>query len=353
MKRISRIQSQFDLIRQLDQYAKASGISIQNPKSQVAFLAALVAGFQKQRTDGILVHGLRVQAMFAYVAAGMGNCAAIKEEDAGEIYCQDDTLAAPDFRVVMLNGEEILVEVKNHHPKEPGETYEVKADYLGRLERYAALFKRPLYLAIFWSQPKIWSLAQPKDFVRNGPNFELPLTTAMMKNKLGLLGDMMIGTTPSLSLKLYSDPAKPRAVGLDGLTPFTIGQVELLCGDRVLTDPKDREIAWFLMHYGNWTGGDSPAEVRDGLLVSTSITVAPEERANPDQLFESVGFLSQMLSRQFNAHTTADGQVTKLSPTEDPGTINVAIPADHKSEALPLWRFAYSPAPAGPMTPAS
>jgi hypothetical protein len=277
--------------------------------------------------------------MFAYVAAGLGNCTAIKEEDAGELYCHDSSVVAPDFRVMILDGEEVLVEVKNHRPTDPAASYPIEGDYIDRLKRYAAIFKRPLYFAIFWSQARLWTLVQPKDFLHNGNRYALPPTEAMLKNQMGLLGDMMIGTLPSLTLKVYSDPAKPRAISADGTVSFTISRAELHCDDHVLTDTIDSKIAWFLMNYGDWPCAQAPAEVRDGLLVSAALTVAPEERSNSSQSFECIGFLSQMLSRKFNDVTTRDGQVSLLSPKADPGTLSVAIPPDHNSEALPLWRF--------------
>lgn len=345
MKRISRTQGKFELMRLFDHFAKQRGISMSDPQGHDAFLSALAGEFERHRASGTLIHGLRVQAMFAYVAGALGQCVAIKEEDAGECFCDDASIIAPDFRLVTMDGEERLVEVKNHHPNDPTSAYSLGSDYFGRLSRYAAIFRRPLYFAIHWSQPKLWTLVKSEEFSLKDDHYELPLARAMMRNQMVLLGDTMVGIIPPLELKLYADTGMPRQIKEDGTVFFTIGNAELLCAGRALQDSKDREIAWFLMNYGDWPCTQAPADVSGDLLVSAGLNVSPEEKSNPGQPFECIGFLSQMLSRKFNDITAGDGRVNMLSPKQDPDALMVEIPHDYHSELLPLWRFMIHVAP--------
>ncbi len=84
MKRISRDPQKFELMRIIDDYARSRGLDIRDQANQEAFLADLGKQIESNRTNDILAHGLRIQTMFAYVAAALGACRVIKEEDAGE-----------------------------------------------------------------------------------------------------------------------------------------------------------------------------------------------------------------------------------------------------------------------------
>ena len=86
MKRICREDFGFDLIRMLDAYSRAQGVSISDEAKHSDFLSELSRIFEESKKKEILIHGLRAQAMFAHVAAAMGYCTAIKTEDAGDFY---------------------------------------------------------------------------------------------------------------------------------------------------------------------------------------------------------------------------------------------------------------------------
>ena len=238
MKRISRDHARFDLMRLLDRYARSRGSTIHDPQNQAAFLSDLTVDFEVNRSNEILIHGLRTQAMFAYVAAALGRCVVIKEEDAGEIYTSNPTMRAPDFRIVGVDGQEFLVEVKSHRPRRPSSAYSMTRSYFESLHAYAATFSRPLYFAIYWSQMRVWALVPAEGLRAQGDRYVLPMADAFKQNEMALLGDVMIGTVPSLTLKLYSDPAKPRSIDAEGRAQFTVQRAELFCGDDVILDEK-------------------------------------------------------------------------------------------------------------------
>lgn len=311
--------------------------------NQDVFLSDLAKDFEANRSKEILIHGLRTQAMFAYVAAALGKCVVIKEEGAGELYTSNPAMRAPDFRIVTVNGQEFLVEVKNHRPRRASSPYSASRTYLDSLQAYAAAFKRPLYLAIYWSQLKGWALVPAESLQAEGHRYVLPMAAALKRNEMALLGDLMIGTIPSLTLKLYSDSAKSRRIGSDGLAQFTVQRAELFCGADLILDSKEREIAWFLMNYGNWPSTPIPADVAKGELIAMGVTAAPTERANPDEHFEIIGLLSEMVSRQYNDMTASSGRVDLLPPKRDPDKLGVLIPSGFLGNKLRLWVFVLQP----------
>jgi hypothetical protein len=343
MKRISRDPQKFDLMKLVDDYARARGLDIRDQRNQEAFLLELKEKIESSRNNDILIHGLRIQAMFAYVAAALGACRVIKEEDAGEFYSTDLEIRAPDFRIVTLDDRELLVEVKNCHTLKPGRDYRFARTYFDGLKSYARLFRTELFVAIHWSQLRLWTLVGADCFRCLGDEYAISFPDAMKCNDMRTLGDCQIGTIPSLTLKVLSDPARPRNVDASGHAEFTIGQVELYCGDRVIEDPVEKRIAWFLMNYGKWPAHELPPEVRDGELIAAGLRVAPEERSNPHERFELVGFLSEMVSREFNDITAPEGSVRLLSPQRQPDTLGVVIPRDYRGQALPLWGFTLQP----------
>lgn len=343
MRRISRDHPKFEVIRLLDRFARARGESIRDHSHQGEFLADLERHLRQNRDNNTLIHGLRVQAMFAYVASALGNCLIIKEEDAGEVFASDPDLCAPDFRIVTLHATEILVEVKNHRPVDASAPYRLRGDYLARLRRYAGYFQREVYIAVYWSQWKLWSLVNANRLDVKEGVCQLSLPEALKLNEMSLLGDCVIGTVPPLALSLLSDPEQPRALGSNGQVEFAIGEANLLAGGQVLEEEIEKKIAWFLINYGDWQIVQTPAEVADGKLIGVSFEARPEHRSNPDERFELLGTMSQMVARQYNDLTAENGGVDLLTPGQGPAELGVIIPRDYNGRSLPLWRFVVSP----------
>lgn len=343
MKRIIRENSQFDLMRLLNQQATKRGVSIHDATNHEGFLGGLASSFQTARTNEALIHGLRAQTMFGYVAAALGRCVLLKEEDAGEIYTQSPSMRAPDYRLVLEDGSEIFVEVKNHRPANGFADYVGTTAYLASLQDYAKLFKKELFFAFYWPVPKLWTLVNAGNFNVNGSEFRLSLTEAVTRNEMARLGDVLIATLPSLSLKLYSDPALPRRVAHNGKAEFTVGKAELYCGQNLLMPGKESEITWFLLHYGRWPVEQLPPEVVSGEVIAVEFRASPPERNNPGQLFEPIGNLSEMIAQQYNHVTAPSGKVEALSPTREPASFGVVIPPEFASDRVPIWRFVQKP----------
>jgi hypothetical protein len=179
MKRITKESPKFDLMRLLDHYARRRDLNIRDEGSQRAFLDDLGEQCRLHKDNDILIHGLRVQAMCPYVVAALDHCRILKEEDSGEIYALSEDVQAPDCRLVTRDGRELLVEVKNFHTADPDAAFPMSHRYRASLVRYADVFGKELYLAIYWSALKLWTLV-PITRLREGPKgYTLSLVDAL------------------------------------------------------------------------------------------------------------------------------------------------------------------------------
>lgn len=332
MRRRQRSSEKFDAIRLLDTLARARGIRLNQTSDQSTVLDALREVASQAPQNEILLHGARTQSMFAYVAGALGHCDIIKEEDAGELYSARTSIAVPDFRILTSEGDEFFVEVKNCHETGVHHRYRLTKDYLDKLREYANVFKRDLRIAIYWSRYKLWSLVSADAFEFDGVHYSLSMNQCMKRSEMRILGDGMVATVPPIIFRVMSDPNEPRHVDPDGKAPFTIGAVQFICGGRWVQDPLEQKLAWFLLSYGCWDTDESEAKVEDGQLIWMQ-TVAGKETVE-GQEFATLGFLSQMISSQFNELTTQEGRVSRLIPSSDPHALGIVIPADFKGKAL-------------------
>src|SRR5260221_200782 len=129
-----------------------------------ADLAVQIAAVFAAARSPIRLHGTRAEEMFAYAMAAVGSVRAIKREETDDLVVAiPDALVVPDFRVVLQDGADILVEVKNFHDKDPSAAPRLTSDYLRKLSAYGALFSRPVYLAVYWSVWRRWTLHNVND----------------------------------------------------------------------------------------------------------------------------------------------------------------------------------------------
>jgi len=127
----------------------------------------------------------------------------------------------------------------------------------------------------------------------------LSMDRAFKADEMGTLGDLHIGTRFPLRLRLIADPARERTLGDDGEVAFTIGGVELYCGDHRLTGGPEWNIAMWFMLYGKWEE-DTAAEISDGKLVALDFIRMPQDHG---QGFEFAGTLSSMFSSMYLSST--------------------------------------------------
>jgi hypothetical protein len=218
-------------------------LSIQDGKTLESFRERVGLAVENAIANPAFVHGHLVQSMFLQLIASLDVVKLVKQEDAGEIYSQDEALRVPDIRVLVTeNAPSILIEVKNFYQREGREPYPLGENYVNGLEKYASLMRCDLLIAIYWTRWNIWTLVPPTSFSKAGTGRTITLSEALIANRMALLGDKHIATRAPLRIVIRPDKAKPilrKGNELD----FTIGAFELYSQEVRIADPVDKEIA--------------------------------------------------------------------------------------------------------------
>jgi hypothetical protein len=339
MKKNLSYSATFEIARLIDKLAKQNGVSFSKIKD-TTMLEYLAIESKKIEQEKNRSYGYRTQFMFAYVAAALGGCTIITEEDTGLSF--PTGIKRPDYRIVTNKGTEFLVEVKNFHPKNPNAPFSVTREYLARLQSYSKLMNKDLKFAIFLSRWNIWTLVSDKCFEAIGDKCTISLSEVMESNEMGILGEVTIGTVPPLALKIFTDPDKPRRIHPDAAFPFTVKRAVLYAGGKEIQDTLEQRLALIFMLYSRWNIIETPPEIVDGELISFEFQCAPEN-ITPNQGFEMIGALSQIVTNRYKELTSPDGKISLFSPKEDPSDLAVLIPSDYKGKILQLWRFKLIP----------
>jgi hypothetical protein len=319
------------------QFAAEQGLSIRDPQALQQFRDAVHGETKRSLDNDIFVFGFRAETMFETVVAGLGDVKLIKQEDTGNAYF-DGELKIPDFRIVLRDGKQVLVEVKNYCQKDAFDPYELNVDYLRKLESYAAMSGFELLLAVYWLKWNIWTLVSPSALVIEDDVAKLEFGDAMMTNQMRRLGDYMIGTRSPLRFRVEVDET-----GRNGdQRQLVIRQVSMLSGDQRIIDPVESRIAFTIIFHGSWQE-EEIVETNDEKLTAIEYRYAPgEDRSTQqEQGFEMVGPVSGIISKFYREGTAKDGRVKGFHVDFTPGQFGRLIPADYfdREHVLPLWRF--------------
>jgi hypothetical protein len=340
MKRIQRRPQKFGVLDLFDQIGREIGLSLQAPESEGAFLRVVRDSLKKSREDAALIHGRRVESLFQWVAASLGECIAIKQEDAGDLVVADSNIKIPDYRVILRDSAEYFIEVKNCHSANLARGFPLKSNILAGLGKYGQLFGRKVYIAIYWSRLNLWTLL-PLSALQGRAS--IGLGEAMELNEMVLLGDVMLAANPPLKLRILTDPQRPRMVQKSGMANFTIGDFELYCQDRLIKDEFERSLAFFLMYYGRWPAAEPVAMIEDGQLISIDFVVAPPEVPGRGQGVDIIGHLSSLVTERYNEASVSEQGVERVSLAAEPGSFKVTIPRAYVGKDLPLTQFRILP----------
>lgn len=332
----------FDLLAELARFGLDHRISLDDPKAISefsAFVENVVSGALSQPN---LLHGQRTEAMFESMLLSLGGYCLLKTEDNGKVHPNEEYLA-PDFRVVLPDGTQWLIEVKNAYIEDPlrQERQFMGSSYRGKLERYASATGGELKLAVYWAKWGIWTLVSPERFLDAAGNVSVDMQTGMMENELVYLGDQMIGTRPPLRLRLEADPATTEPVAADGTVRFTISSVRVYCGDEELLDHLEKEIAWTFMRYGRWRMDGPLADLKEDRLLAVEFRWDPEQNTN--QGFEMIGTLSEVFCRYYSDQTLLNQEVVQLLARPRPGWFAPLVSSEYEKKGLPLWQFKIYP----------
>jgi hypothetical protein len=329
----------FDILGLYSKFAREHQISLFNPDASEKFISHTRGAIEQALKDRALLHGQRVQNMFEAMVVSLNHFELLKIEDAGRLHTRV-ARRPPDFRIVLKDGSRWLVEVKNVYLEDIGRQRKrlMSGEYLRSLQRYASAVGCQLKVAIYWARWGVWTLVAPER-LQDGGGLTVGMREAICLDEMSALGDMMLGTTPPLRLRFFTDKAEPSVISENRSVRFKIGSVQLFCGDAEIVDPGEQRIAWMLMQFGEWTCEEEPKAILSGnQLEAIEYEWQPRERVN-NQPFEMIGRLSRMFSRYYALHTLNGSELKHIEAKFAPDWLGPLTSREYKGIALPLWRF--------------
>lgn len=347
MKRIQRDPLKFDAFALFAKFLaqNTENLSLRDPNAVGKLLDAIRGPIEDLAKKDTFVFGNRTEALFQMVVGSLGKVALLRKEDEGEIlYGTDEELIAPDFRIVLRDRSQFLVEVKNHYQKAGQEPHRQNNEYLNKLIAYAALMNVELLLATYWVRWSIWTLVPASAFVREGKYATLSLEDAMKRNEMARIGDIFIGTRWPLRFRIDVEELSRTEEGDRQDRTLVIKTVRLLSEDRPLLEEADRQVATALLLYGNWNESEHFETDEQGALTAVEYRFSPPEegRMQARQGFDIVASMSSLISRVFLQGTSKGGAVAGINLNFEPGRFGQLIPDNYESSALPLWQLTLS-----------
>jgi hypothetical protein len=343
MKRIARNPGKFEPLNLYTAIGRDAGYQLGSEAHYQHFIKAVEKSLKAGQANLNMLHGKRVEALFAHVAGALGQCLMVKAEDTGDIFVADEEVKIPDYRLVLRDRSQLLVEVKNCHGDGIKRPFSLKRDYVDQLDRYADINGASLKFAVFFSSWRTWCLLSRQSFQEKDDDLIITFPIAMARNEMSSIGDVMIATLPELKIELLADPAEAHAVDKRGRAQFIIRSAKLFCAGKEIVDRAEQAIAFRLMRSGKWPD-TSEAIVEDGKLLGIVITARPET-SHEGQHFEGIGNLSSLVTSAYGEMTVKDRRPIALDVAADPAAFALYIPEDYKSDTLPLWRFVLQPNP--------
>lgn len=342
MKRLKRDPEKFDPIELYAAIGREQGYKLNAGDDHIDFVNRVGKSIKAASENPALIHGKRIEAMFAHVAGGLGKCRLIKQEDAGNVFADNEDLQAPDYRIVLKSGEQFFVEVKNCHFENYRSQFYIKKNYDQKLQNYAELNGIPLKYAIYYSQWNKWTLLSRDALTEQKTKYVTDFLNSYARSEMLTLGDRMISTEPDLTFELRANPDKDASISQEGEVRFIIGGVNMYCNDRKIIDEQEQSIAFYLMRFGNWSQHGPEAVYENDKLVGVRYIFSPEEPPR-EQIFAAVGMLSSMISTAYGEHTVHQQSVVALDIKAHPDLFAPNIPLELKGTALPLWQFLIQP----------
>lgn len=342
MRRIPRNPAKHDVFELFHVLAAKSGFSTVDENGTKEFINLISQSISKQKKNPVMFYGKQAESMFGYIAAALGNVKVIRQEDTGDIYSSNVDTQPPDYRLVLKDGYEFFAEIKNHFQRNPVKVFSMKKSYIQKLLNYTEQFKKDLKIAVYWTRWNFWTLLSLENFVQDKDTYSIEMGEALKYNQFYLLKDCMLGIPRPLIFRLLPDKTKPQSLDGGGILNFTIGGVELICGDAKIEDDFERRLAFYLLLYGNWPIQPPHPILNDGSLIAVDYNCAPEEIPQ-DQGFCIIGTLSSMMSTHYIEVTKRGNKGSAIKPDKDPAFLSFEIPEDYHGRQMPLWRFILQP----------
>lgn len=336
MKKLIRNPNKFDVLELFSSMATTNGYKINNLHSIDDFIKKISSSIKESSTNDIMKFGKRIESLFAYVIGALGQVKLLKQEDVGNIYSLDDDILAPDYKAILKDNTQFLIEVKNFYLKDFKKEFILKKDYYLKLQKYADINNIPLKFAIYFSTMNQWVLLPITAFKKNKKTFSIDFATACAKSEMSLLGDRMIGTTPNLEIHMLTNKHESKPITTSGIVDFTIREIKFFCNKNEIKNTIEKNITFDLIKYGKWEEDTEIIMEKDN-FIGIKFIYAPTEIS--EQNFEIIGTLSGMISNKFKEMTINNGEVEALDLDLNPSLFKIFIPDDYDSKDLPLWQF--------------
>lgn len=326
----------FDLLAQLGAFARANDIPLTDPNIMDRFAADIGPRLQAAIRDRNLVYGMRTERLFEAMVVSLGKFRLFKCEDNGVVHSSQG-FRAPDFRVVMENGEQWLIEVKNVHRTDPSDQVdEQQPAYLATLRRYNEAVGVPLLIAHFWSRWGLWTLVEVDRFLTAEGGLKVEMTKAMQYSRLCDLGDISINLPGPLQFTIRFERA-----AMDAMTGQSRPKAALYCDGQLLTDACDQKLAMILLQFGDWPLTGPIEEYSEDGAKLVHFKVEPEESSG--QGFDYIGSASRIFSRFYRADTSAGDKVIQLNGEPRPEWFKPLAEWNFKTSKLGLRIFHIQP----------
>lgn len=329
----------FDVIDLYNIIGREKKLKLNNTDDKNKFLQLISNSLDNNFSDTLL-YGKHIETMFSYIAAFLGKCKFIKKEDNGDIFSSTDVLI-PDYRIVLNDNSQILIEVKNFYQKSSTNNYKISKKNFDKLLAYSNLMKTNLMFAIYWAKWKTWTLVDPKIFSIENNNMTLSFKEAIINNEMGLLGDYMIATQPPLSVRIYADSKQNNTIINEngGETEFVIKQLKFYSNNNLISDKIEKNIIFNLILFGSWhETNEIIFEKNSNIVKYIEFKYYPEEYSN-NQPYAIVSSISDIITKQYFFKTFDNGKIESLAPNDPSVTLGLNIPNQYKKKTLPLWFF--------------
>lgn len=343
MKRLKRNPEKFDVLDLFCAMGVKHGYDLSDPASQADFLERVRSSFESSKVHDTTIYGKRTEALFAYVVGGLGKAKLLKQEDAGEVYYKGDDMSLPDYRLLLNDGNKMLIEVKNCNHTNLGNNLSIKKEYHNKIKRYADLQSLPLKFAIYLSAWNLWALLSIDYFDEHKGSYTIQLAKALACSEMAVLGDRIVATTPNLELHLLASQDEAEHLNNSGEAKFTARDLRIYCAGHEVTREMEKKIGFFLIRYGDWREESAETIVESGKLMGLKFVFSPIEQEESN--FAFIGSLSSMISSGFRELSVNENGVKSLTLGIEPSAFEIVIPEDYKGEQLPLWRLVAQPNP--------
>ncbi|ENW81273.1 hypothetical protein F909_02564 [Acinetobacter sp. ANC 3929] len=345
MKRQNRKFEKFDAFELFSAYTSKYSINIQDKDSLKIFLKEIRKSIEGSQKTPITIHGKRIEMLFAYVAGALGSVKLVKQEDAGNLFTANSEIEMPDYRIILNDNEQILVEVKSFNNQDLHKKFELQKKYFNKLKNYADVMNVKLYISVYFRLFNHWVLLPIEAFNDEDTKYTIDFTQAMARSEMYKIGDCMLATTPDIEIRILTDEENAHQLPSDNSNKvlFLPKKTEIFCNGKMLNTELESQLAFYFMRYSSWRESVHDLIIKNNKVYGVRFVYTSEK--HDGQLFANLGWRSSMISEFFKTLTIKDDKVIATESFLNPSEFSVQIPDDYAENYndLPLWIFIQEP----------